>query len=427
MAAQTTSSAREKDSSSYWAMTVRAASVTAAASEFSASPMAAGLRRGDLAFAIAADHGQRATGEIAQAVGEVAVVAGEQGVVAEIAVLAEGHVAQQVIAQRVDADGAGDGLGVSDIAFGFAHLLLLEKQPAVGEDTLRQRLLRGHEKGRPVDAMEANDLLADQMELRGPIFFPLQLIVAIADAAQIAGERVVPDVDDVVGIVRPGQAPLDGFAADGDIAQAGLDKTLHLVAAEGGADEIGLVLVELEELVLEGGELEEVVLLGNDFRGTAAKRAIDGIGGVGDVEIVENAVTPLIKGFVDESGIASAKQQAAHGAEVIERSGADEMRVADAQLIPQVAENRGVAVHVFARRDARLGCRAGDIFAVLVGAGDKGHVVTLHALKAGDRIGHQGGISRANVRARVGVVDWRGEIVARTVVAVSHRRSEAMR
>ena len=143
--------------------------------------------------------------------------------------------------------------------------------------------------------MEANDLLADQMELRGPILLPLQLVVAVADAAQIAGERVVPDVDDVLGIVRPGQAPLHGLAADGDIAQAGLDEALHLVAAEGGPDEIGLVLVKLQELVLEGGELEKVVLLGNDFRGTAAKRAIDRIGGVGDVEIVENAVTALVK------------------------------------------------------------------------------------------------------------------------------------
>ena len=100
-----------------------------------------GLRRGDLAFAIAADHGQRAAGEIAQAVGEVAVVAREQGVVAEIAVLAERHVAQQVVAQRIDADGARDRLGVGDVAFGFAHLLLIEKQPAVRENTLRQRLL----------------------------------------------------------------------------------------------------------------------------------------------------------------------------------------------------------------------------------------------------------------------------------------------
>ena len=147
---------------------------------------------------------------------------------------------------------------------------------------------------------------------------------------------------------------------------------------------------------------------------------------VGHVEIVENAVTSLVKGFVDESGIASAQQEAAHGAEVFERSGADEMRVADAQLIPELAENRGIAVHVLARRDAGLGRRAGDIFAVLVGAGKKGHVVTLHALEAGDRIGNQSGVSRANVRARVGVVDRRGEIVPRTVVAVIHRRSEGM-
>ena len=92
------------------------------------------------------------------------------------------------------------------------------------ENALRQRLLRGHQKRRPVDAVEADDLLADQMQLRGPVFLALQLVVAVADAAQIAGERVVPDVDDVLGIVRPGQAPLHGLAADGDIAQPGFDK-----------------------------------------------------------------------------------------------------------------------------------------------------------------------------------------------------------
>ena len=165
----------------------------------------------------------------------------------EIAVLAEGHIAQQVIAQRIDADGARDRLGVGDVAFRFAHFLLVEKQPAMRENALRQRLLRGHQECRPIDAMEANDFLADQMKLRGPILFPLQFVVAVTNAAQITGERVIPDVNDVLGIVRPGQAPLHGLAADGNVAQACFDEALDFVAAEGGTDEIGLALIKLAE------------------------------------------------------------------------------------------------------------------------------------------------------------------------------------
>src|SRR5438445_11894206 len=138
--------------------------------------------------------------------GEIAVVAREQRFVAEISVLAEGDVAEQVISQRIDADGASDRLGVSDVTFGFAHLLLLKEEPAVGENGFWKRLLRSQEEGRPIDAMEADDFLADQMELRGPIPFPLQFVVAVADAAEIAGVCVIRDVSDLLGIVWRWQA-----------------------------------------------------------------------------------------------------------------------------------------------------------------------------------------------------------------------------
>ena len=64
---------------------------------------------GNLAAAVLVDHRQGAAGEVAQAVGEIGIVALDQGVVAEIAVLAEDHFAQQVIAQRVGAECLLDG------------------------------------------------------------------------------------------------------------------------------------------------------------------------------------------------------------------------------------------------------------------------------------------------------------------------------
>src|ERR1700739_500022 len=254
------------------------------------------------------------------------------------------------------------------------------------------------------------------MKLRGPVFFPLQFVVAVADAAQIAGERVILDVNDVLGIVRPGQTPLHRFAADRNVAKAGFDEALAFVAAEGGSNESRLALIELQKLFLESGELEEVIFLGNDLGWTATDRAIDGIGRITDVKIVITAVATLLEAFVDVSGITGAQQEAAHRAQVFERSSANEMGIADPQFVPEITENSGIAVHVLARADSCLGRRTGDIFAVLIGASEKGHVVALHALEAGNRIGNQGGVSRANVRPRVRIVDRRGEIELRAIV-----------
>ncbi len=137
----------------------------------------------------------------------------------------------------------------------------------------------------------------------------------------------------------------------------------------------GLLLVKLQQFVLKRGELEEMIFLGNDLRGTAAERAIDGVGVIGDVQVVVNAIAALVKRFVDVAGIARAQKQPAHGAQVLGRGGAHKMRIADAEFVPKRAKHGGIAVHQFAGRDAGLGRGARDIFAVLVGPGKKGDIV----------------------------------------------------
>ena len=176
-----------------------------------------------------------------------------------------------------------------------------------------------------------------------------------------------------------------------------------------------LILVELEQLVLKGGEPEEVVFLGDDFRGAAALGTIDRVGIVGDVEIVVDAVAALVKGFVDVARVAGAEKQAAHGAQMIGGGSAHEMGVADAESVPERAKNGGVAVDQFARGDTQFGGGAGDVLAVLVGAGEKSDVVTLHPFEARNRIGHQRGVRRADVRAGIGVVDRGGQVERRAV------------
>ena len=122
--------------------------------------------------------------------------------------------------------------------------------------------------------MEAHNFFADHVHVGGPVFVVLALIRrAIAEGGDVVGERIEPNVDHVLGIARHGDAPGKCAAADGEIAQASFDKGEHFVAPCFGADEIGLAGVEVDQLLLEGRELEKIVLLFHRLGGAAAFRA----------------------------------------------------------------------------------------------------------------------------------------------------------
>ncbi len=75
-----------------------------------------------------------------------------------------------------------------------------------------------------------------------------------------------------------------------------------------------------------------------------------------------------------------------------------------------VAKLAGDLVGELLRRDAGGGGGALDLLAVLVGAGEEEGIVAEQAVAAGDDVGGDGGVGVADVRARVDVVDRRGEV-----------------
>ena len=52
-------------------------------------------------------------------------------------------------------------IGIDDISLGFAHLAVPLEKPGMAEHLLRQGQSQGHEENRPVNGVEADDILSD--------------------------------------------------------------------------------------------------------------------------------------------------------------------------------------------------------------------------------------------------------------------------
>ncbi|MNW02023.1 hypothetical protein D3C71_1977490 [compost metagenome] len=72
-------------------------------------------------------------------------------------------------------------------------------------------------------------------------------------------------------IIRNLDAPVECRAGNRQILEAGFDEGDDLVSTLSGTDEIRVVLVELQQLVLIFGELEEIALLLDPFDGRALR------------------------------------------------------------------------------------------------------------------------------------------------------------
>ena len=120
----------------------------------------------------------------------------------------------------------------------------------------------GHQHGGPQDGVEAEDLLAHHVQVSRPELAVLVvLLVAVAQSGDIVAQSIDPDVHGVLGVERYRDTPLDGGAGDTGVLQTLLDEGDHLVLAALGLDELGVLLVELEQTVGVLAGLEEVGFL----------------------------------------------------------------------------------------------------------------------------------------------------------------------
>ena len=141
------------------------------------------------------------------------------------------------------------------------------------DDLFRHGQSGRHEESRPVDGVEAGDVLADHMRVRRPEFRP-RAIVREAGRGDVIGQRVDPDIHHVLRVARNRHAPFQGRAADREIGQAPLHEGDDLVQIFFRRDEVGMGFVMREQLVGIFGEPEEVAFLLDPFDRRAARREL---------------------------------------------------------------------------------------------------------------------------------------------------------
>ncbi len=171
-----------------------------------------------LALEISSNHGQRATSQITEPVCQVRVVALHQRVEGKRSILPKHNLAQQKIAQRIRTQHVEDGLGAHDVAARLRHLVFFKQQPAVSHNRFRHRQPRGHEKSRPIHAVESNDLFSDHLHIGRPVFLERLLRPrmgrTISDGGDVIRQRIQPHIDNVLGIVGHRDAPRKSRTAD---------------------------------------------------------------------------------------------------------------------------------------------------------------------------------------------------------------------
>ena len=170
-------------------------------------------------------HGDRAVDQIAQHVCKVGVDALADQLIGDHAVVCKRHLVQHIVAHRVHTEQAHQIVRIDHVTERLGHLTLAHEQPRVAEYLLGQRLAERHQEDRPVDRVEADDVLADQVHVCGPEALVVLVVIAVrivAAEGDIVGQRVQPDVDHVARIKVHRDAPAERGAGHAQVLQAGL-------------------------------------------------------------------------------------------------------------------------------------------------------------------------------------------------------------
>ena len=126
--------------------------------------------------------------------------------------------------------------------------------------------------------MEADNVLADQVQISGPVLFVQLIMIAvavIAKAGDIVAQSVNPDINNMVRIEVNRNTPLEGSAGNAQVLKTGSQEVVeHFVLSAFRLNEMRMILDILNQSVRVFGHFEEVGFLVHRNNIAAADRAL---------------------------------------------------------------------------------------------------------------------------------------------------------
>ena len=274
---------------------------------------------------------------------------------------------------------------------------------------------------RPDNGVEADDLLADEMDVRRPVLLIEAVVLGtVAQRVDVVGQRVNPDVHGMVGVKVNRDAPLDRRAGNAQILQARNQEVVeHLRRAGSRLNEVRMLLDVVDHPVLILGETEEIALLTGLLHRAAAVRAA----AILELQLrpeglARRAVQALILALVDVALIVQLPEDLLDGLDVALVRGADEVVILHVHQLPEVLDARDDLVDIGLWGHASRGGLALDLLAVLVRAGQEEDVVAGLLLEARHGVGGRRAVAVADMQIIAGIIDRRSDVECRFLAHV---------
>ena len=256
--------------------------------------------------------------------------------------------------------------------------------------------------------METKNVLSDYMDVGRPVFSEIIAVFAavVAERGYIVGERVYPDVNNVLIVERHGNSPIKAAPGHAEVLESRLQEVVdHLFLSGLGAYEVGVLLDMLHKSVLILAHPEEVRFLALfvDFASAVGAFPVYELS-VRPERFAGRAVPALVLALVYVALVVELLEYLLDRRLVVVVRGAYKFVVAGVHKIPDTLYLGGHAVYVFLGRRPRRFGQFLDLLSVLVGAGAEENVVAHIASEPRDGVGQDYlvGVAYMRLARRVG-------------------------
>ncbi len=250
-------------------------------------------------------------------------------------------------------------VGIQHISLGLTHLAVALQKPRMPEYLLRKRKIQRHQEDRPIDRMETDDILSDQMKIRGPILPELLRacpVTVVSNSGNIVTQRVQPYINHMPRIEIHRNSPSEGGSGHTQILKPRKQEIIHhLIFPRYRLNKFRMCVDMLDKTIRVFAHLEEICLFLRRLYFTPAVRTFTVYKlRLRKERLAGGTIHSLIIPFVNISLLIHLLEYLLNLLLMILIRCTDEFIVGSIHQIPDPANLSSHLVHVFLRRNARF-------------------------------------------------------------------------